>query len=169
MAISNLGCDGRCAVLELIHSGDFSTAERQKQTPDETRFMTPNEKSQQQWKACRPGMLSDVVSDLKSRRSPRTTTRGPVLASLLALVALIGFAAWQYSGPQDHDYGGIHCRQVHQHMRSYLAGTLSDDVADRIAVHVKHCNRCRAGMETMQSSNASWTPHASVSIATASR
>lgn len=106
---------------------------------------------QDDWTPCEAGALHRLARQAKSRRRLWDLSRAAGVAGLVALVLGIGF--WSLgpgAGARDYNFGGIACSQVQQHMEAFAAGSLPDELAQRIRVHLEECPHCRELMKQME-------------------
>ncbi len=104
------------------------------------------------WKNCETGEITRLVGALKSRRRIQFARRAASVATVVVL--LIGSTVF-FSRPEPTamNYGGISCEQVIANAAQFVRGELSRATADRIQLHLEHCEPCRRKIERMRASS----------------
>lgn len=111
--------------------------------------MSSNANDSGDWLPCPPGLLRERGLQARSVRQRQTVVKA-VGASLL--VILVGIGAWSILGQltdREKHFGGIACFEVRANMPGFMAGTLAEDVAARMRVHLDQCPDCQELMRNM--------------------
>ena len=112
--------------------------------------MSENKTAPNDWEACPPGNVQQLVSGLRGRqRIRRFKTLSGISAIVLLLIVAGNFGLTQFEdrGP---DFAGVSCRHVMDLAEDFLDGKLSNELATKVAKHTEKCHKCRAEIARMK-------------------
>ncbi|MDP7014251.1 MAG: zf-HC2 domain-containing protein [Pirellulaceae bacterium] len=98
----------------------------------------------QNWDACPPGTVTNLVSSLRSDRRP------PLIKIALSVVAVLAIAAASSLAVNWSDSGAMTCSEVVPLLASYHSGDLSRKDRDRVSRHLDDCPACEAHYESIR-------------------
>lgn len=108
------------------------------------------------WEPCESGLLVGCANQAKSAKNRKTATQvGSGVATLLVAVGLVAWSVNYWNRPNEYHFGGIACHEVHENVPAMIAGTLPEDVMQRMQVHLKECPMCQKMMAEMNGQQAS--------------
>lgn len=108
------------------------------------------------WPTCPAGALQAVGQRARARRRLHGVMRAAGAAAVvLCLAGLTVWSVGRSSGGREYYFGGIACHDVRAHLAAFARGTLSDELAERIATHLKECPACRELMQQMHQQQVS--------------
>lgn len=109
-----------------------------------------NSPEDERWEPCPPGELSRMVERSRLARRNKAAVRGGIAAvGVLLLVA----STWQWfvnsEGNNVTNFGGIACSTVQTALPKLLNDELDETTAEKVRVHLAHCDKCRVQAEQM--------------------
>jgi hypothetical protein len=127
--------------------------------------MPDNTNSEGRWETCPPRTLVRYGTRHRSQLRRRRAVLGAVAATAVLAVA----APWSVfravePGPDDafcrpeYRFGGISCSEVRPVLPDLLAGTLDEELAARVEIHVGLCPQCSALARRMMPGQSSISP-----------
>ena len=96
------------------------------------------------WRACPPGTLTELASGL--RKVEQRKQRRRIVVGVATLLMMVTAGAW-YSNqkgtlPDDYPYGGISCTEVKDSLPLMMSGTADAELAAKIQTHLAECPMC---------------------------
>ena len=105
---------------------------------------------EQEWSPCPAGELSKMIDTRRARKRRKVIDRcAVVLASVMGLVAVGGFALGLFTPDPAAAPASIACSEVLDHLPEYVRGTLDDSLQQRMATHLDHCPSCHSHYEEL--------------------
>lgn len=95
------------------------------------------------WIPCPAGSLGQFARREKTRQRRRFLVQASGVATVLALGGGAGFWALRPRGMSEPNFGGVTCTEVRANARAMMAGTLPDDLMQKIQTHLGQCVACQ--------------------------
>lgn len=111
---------------------------------------------EQDWSPCPTGELSKMIDTRRARKRRKVIDRcAVVLASVMGVVAIGGFALGLFTPDPAAAPASIACSEVLDHLPDYVRGTLDDSLQQRMAAHLDHCPSCHSHYEELRADHSS--------------
>ena len=108
-----------------------------------------NTKFSDDWKACPPGTLTALSSQLTQKRRRAMIVKVTMLAAVV--VGAIGIRQFiEHRDNQVIIYGGISCHDVRTQLAQWKRGQLDETTTEQINDHLKLCSSCAAHASALQ-------------------
>lgn len=107
------------------------------------------------WEPCESGLLVDRSKQAKTAQTRKTATQ--IGGGILTMLLIVGLGAWSinyWERPEEYYFGGIACHEVQENVPGMMAGTLPEDVMQRMQAHLKECPVCQEMMAKMKAQHA---------------
>lgn len=111
--------------------------------------MDHSETKQTEWQSCPPGTLSEFAGQHRRLERRRFLMKSGTIAGGLLLAARAGILAFREKSPHEYDFGGITCTEVRAKAPLLMSGSLDEDVARKIEIHLSKCPNCPEYMDKM--------------------
>ena len=105
---------------------------------------------QDEWRECPRGELERMVERLEALRTARRRRQIVVTSAVIAMVGAVVVGGRQlWIGSSEFEYGGIACSDVAVLMANYSAGSLDEDLAEKVRLHLHECQQCGPKFQRM--------------------
>jgi hypothetical protein len=113
-------------------------------------IMNADSNHTESWTPCAAGALQTLARRLKVRRRLHGIIRAAgVAVVLLCVTALSVWSVGLLRGEREYHFGGIACHEVRANLDAFATGALSDELTERIEIHLKQCPACQEVMKQM--------------------
>ena len=112
--------------------------------------MSPKPNTSEVWMPCPRGSLGQFARREKTRQRRRFLVKASGVAAVVALSGGVGFWALRPRGMSEPNFGGVTCTELRGNAMAMMAGTLPDDLMQKIQVHLSQCADCQTFLEKMK-------------------
>lgn len=112
--------------------------------------MPPKPNTSEAWIPCPRGSLGQFARREKTRQRRRFLVKASGVAAVVALSGGVGFWTLRPRGMSEPNFGGVTCTEVRTNAMAMMAGTLPEDLMQKIQVHLSQCADCQEFLEKMK-------------------